>query len=48
MQKRQKHSKMAEKMNKNANFFTKLFDIYKNYCNFAQNFSDKPIKKLNV
>lgn len=25
-------------------FFQKIFDIYKNYCNFAKNFSEKPIK----
>jgi hypothetical protein len=48
------HAKTAEtckngrKKKKNIIFFTKIFDIYKNCCNFAQNFSETPIKKLNV
>ena len=32
------NAKMAEKTKKNNIFFAKLFDIYKNCCNFAKIF----------
>ena len=50
-----KHAKTTEtckndrKINKNTIFFTKLFDIYKIYCNFAKKFfgnADKKIERL--